>query len=38
MEILRSLKNLNIDLNLRPQNIDFETYYRLAEEYEKLRC
>ena len=30
-------KKLNIDLNLRPQNIDFETYYRLVEEYEKLR-
>ena len=30
-------KKLNIDLNLRPQNLDFETYYRLAEEYEKLR-
>ena len=30
-------KKLNIDLNLRPQNIDFETYYRLTEEYEKLR-
>ncbi len=30
-------KKLNVDLNLRPQNIDFETYYRLAEEYEKLR-
>ena len=28
---------LNIDLNLRPQNLSFETYYRLTEEYEKLR-
>ena len=28
---------LNIDLNLRPQNLDFETYYKLANEYEKLR-
>ena len=27
---------LNIDLNLRPQNLDFETYYRLTEEYENL--
>ena len=28
---------LNIDLNLRPQNLNFDTYYKLAEEYEKLR-
>ena len=28
---------LNIDLNLRPQNLDFETYYKLTGEYEKLR-
>ena len=27
----------NIDLNLRPQNLDFEIYYKLAREYEKLR-
>ena len=27
---------LNIDLNLRPQNLSFETYYKLAYEYEKL--
>ena len=32
-----SLSNeLNIDLNLRPQNLSFETYYKLAYEYEKL--
>ncbi len=30
------LKKLSIDLNLRPQNLDFDTYYKLAEEYEKL--
>ena len=30
-------KKLDIDLNLRPQNLDFETYYKLTEEYEKLR-
>ena len=29
---------LKIDLNLRPQNLDFETYYKLTNEYEKLRC
>ena len=28
---------LNIDLNLRPQNLNYETYYMLANEYEKLR-
>ena len=32
------LDKLNIDLNLRPQNLDFQTYYKLTEEYEKLRC
>ena len=29
-------KRLNLDLNLRPQNLDFETYYNLAKEYENL--
>ena len=28
---------LNIDLSLRPQNLNFETYYKLSEEYESLR-
>ena len=28
---------LNIDLSLRPQNLNLETYYKLAKEYEKLR-
>jgi 16S rRNA (adenine1518-N6/adenine1519-N6)-dimethyltransferase len=31
------LDKLNIDLNLRPQNLDFDTYYKLTIEYEKLR-
>jgi 16S rRNA (adenine1518-N6/adenine1519-N6)-dimethyltransferase len=31
------LDKLKIDLNLRPQNLDFETYYQLTNEYEKLR-
>ena len=31
------LEKLNIDLNLRPQNLNFETYYKLTEEYENLR-
>ena len=31
------LTKLNINLNSRPQNLNFETYYRLAQEYEKLR-
>ena len=29
--------NLNIDLNLRPQNLNFETYFKITNEYEKLR-
>ena len=28
---------LKIDLNLRPQNLNFETYFKLVNEYEKLR-
>ncbi len=31
------LNELKIDLNLRPQNLDFETYYKLTNEYENLR-
>ena len=31
------LDQLNIDLNLRPQNLNFDTYYKLTSEYEKLR-
>ena len=27
---------LKVDLNLRPQNLSLETYYKLASEYEKL--
>ncbi len=34
LEIANKLK---IDLNLRPQNLNFETYCRLSEEYEALR-
>ena len=33
----RVLKKLKIDTALRPQNLNLETYYRLACEYEKLR-
>ena len=33
---LRVLENLKINLNLRPQNLSYETYYKLTEEYEKL--
>ncbi len=33
----RVLDKLNIDLKLRPQNINLDTYYKLAYEYEKLR-
>ena len=31
------IDKLKIDLNLRPQNLDFDTYYKLTNEYEKLR-
>ena len=31
------LDKFNLDLNLRHQNLDFDTYYKLAIEYEKLR-
>ena len=31
------LDKLKIDLNLRPQNLSLDTYYRLAYEYENLR-
>jgi len=31
------LDKLKINLNLRPQNLNLETYYKLASEYEKLR-
>ena len=34
---LKIANKLKIDLNLRPQNLNFETYYRLTEEYENLR-
>ena len=31
------LDKLKIDLNLRPQNLSLDTYYKLASEYENLR-
>ena len=31
------LEKLKIDLNLRPQNLNFETYYKLTSEFENLR-
>ena len=34
---LKIADKLKIDLNLRPQNINLETYYKLASEYENLR-
>ena len=33
---LRVLEKLKINLNLRPQNLGCDTYYKLTEEYEKL--
>ena len=32
------LSKLKIDLNLRPQNLNIDTYYQLTSEYEKLIC
>ena len=32
------LNKLKIDLNLRPQNLNYEIYYQLTSEYEKLIC
>jgi len=34
---IKIAKKLKIDLSLRPQNLDNDTYYKLANEYEKLR-
>ena len=34
---MKIARKLNIDLNLRPQNLNFETYYKLVKEYENLR-
>ena len=34
---LEVANKLKIGLNLRPQNLDFDTYYKIANEYEKLR-
>ena len=31
------LDKLKIDLNLRPQNLNLDTYYKLTCEYENLR-
>ena len=31
------LDKLKIDLNLRPQNLDYETYYQLTCEFENSR-
>ncbi len=35
---LEIANRLKIDLNLRPQNLNFETYFKLTKEYENLRC
>ena len=35
---LKVLDKLKLNLTLRPQNLNFETYYKLTEEYEKLTC
>ena len=33
---MKVAEKLDIQLSLRPQNLDFETYFKLAGEYEKL--
>ena len=30
------INKLKIDVNLRPQNLDYEVYYQLTKEYENL--
>ena len=30
------IKKLNLNMSLRPQNLDFETYFKLTNEYENL--
>ena len=32
------INRLNLDLNLRPQNLDLITYYKITKEYENLGC
>ena len=34
---VKILERLDINLNLRPQNLNIETYYKLTKEYEDLR-
>ncbi len=34
---LEIVEKNNLNLNLRPQNLSFETYYKLTQEYENLR-
>ena len=34
---LEIANNLRINLDLRPQNLNLETYYKLVKEYENLR-
>ena len=29
-------KKLSLDVNLRPQNLDYITYYKISEMYESL--
>ena len=36
-ENIHIASKIGIDLNLRPQNLDFETYFKLTKEYENLR-
>ena len=35
---IKVAEKFNIDLNLRPQNLEPELYFKLVKEYEDLRC
>ena len=35
--IYEAYKKLNLNMDLRPQNLSFNEYYLLAQEFEKLR-
>ena len=35
--LMKLQKKLNIDLNLRPQNLSYETYLLIAKEFDNLR-
>ena len=36
-DYLQISQKLNLDLNMRPQNLSINQYFELVKEYEKLR-